>query len=177
MCRRSQAGWISPEEIARMQAKRGDEVPPMTEDVRILSNSYNKIGRFDLSLDAPGRNGEPRVIFVIPLDFASLLILLLPERKFLNIIPAVAEYRQRRSLVWVDVLYIAVETRATTTGFGASRRFLHTAARNSGAFLVGGSRLTQGKSNSSTCFEGVNHARASRRMWNFKISRGERSSL
>ncbi len=116
MCRRSQAGWISPEEIARMQAKRGDEAPPMTEDVRILSNSYNKIGRFDLQvLSAPGRNGEPRVIFVIPLYFVSLLILLLPERKFLNIIPAVAEHRQRRSLAWVDVLYNAVETRATTT--------------------------------------------------------------
>jgi hypothetical protein len=60
----------------------------------------------------------------VSLYFTSLLILLLPERKFLNIIPAVAGMWQRRSLARVDVLSIVVETRATTTGFGASRHFL-----------------------------------------------------
>jgi hypothetical protein len=53
-----------------------------------------------------------------------LLILLLPERKFINIIPAVAEISAAMSLAWVDVLCIVVETRTTTTGFGTSRHFL-----------------------------------------------------
>jgi hypothetical protein len=61
----------------------------------------------------------------VSLYFTPLLILLLPERKFLNIIPAVAGIAARCSLARVEVLYIAVETRATTTGFGASRHFLY----------------------------------------------------
>ena len=36
------------------------------------------------------RKLEPRVTFIVSLHFTWLLILLLPERKFLNIIPAVA---------------------------------------------------------------------------------------
>jgi len=67
---------------------------------------------------------KPWVTFIVSLHFTWLLILLLPEGKFLNIIPAVAGMSAATSLARVDVLYIVVETRATTTGFGASRRFL-----------------------------------------------------
>jgi hypothetical protein len=66
-------------------------------------------------------SAKPWVTFPVSLYFTPLLILLLPERKFLNIIPAVAGIAARCSLARVEVLYIAVETRATTTGFGASR--------------------------------------------------------
>ena len=63
----------------------------MERNFLILSNSYNSTGQLDLQVwRTLGRHGKPRVIFTIPLYFVSLLILLLPERKFLNIIPAVA---------------------------------------------------------------------------------------
>ena len=63
----------------------------MTRTFLILSNSYNSTARIDLQvLPASSRQAELRVTFAIPFYFASLLILLLPERKFLNIIPAVA---------------------------------------------------------------------------------------
>jgi hypothetical protein len=75
-----------------------------------------------------------------------LLILLLPERKFLNIIPAVAGISATTFIAWVDVLYIAVETRATTTGFGAFSPFLGQRRELPGSFLLeqdfGGSETT-----------------------------------
>jgi hypothetical protein len=43
-------------------------------------------------------------------------------------------------LAWVDVLYIVVETRATTTGFGASRRFLYYRPETPEPFLLDQSR-------------------------------------
>lgn len=60
---------------------------------------------------------------------------------------------KRRSSAWVEVLCIAVETRATTTGSGALRRFLDGRRRTQEPFLLNQVLgCMERKTVSSTCF-------------------------
>src|SRR5579863_9684400 len=91
----------------------------------------------------------------------SHLIVLLPQNSSLArtenheyYSSSLPKCRQRCSLVWVDVLCIAVETRATTTGSGALRRFPPRRKTQEPFLLKQVLDCTQDTTGLSSCFEG-----------------------